>query len=45
MCTFFTGDTYLRLFNAAGEEVARNDDGCSGGYGSQFSYTYTGACQ
>jgi hypothetical protein len=33
-----TGDTYLRLFNAAGTQVALNDDGC-GGSTSKISYT------
>ncbi len=33
-----TGDTYLRLFNAAGTQVALNDDGC-GGSTSKIAYT------
>jgi V8-like Glu-specific endopeptidase len=33
-----TGDTYLRLFNPAGVQVALNDDGC-GGSGSKLTYT------
>ncbi len=36
----FTGDTYLRLRNAAGSQVAVNDDAC-GGLGSQITYTAT----
>jgi hypothetical protein len=33
----FHGDTYLRLFNAAGVQVAKNDDAC--GTGSRITYT------
>ncbi len=36
----FTGDTWLRLRNSAGTEVASNDDAC-GGRGSQITYTAT----
>jgi hypothetical protein len=34
----FNGDTYLRLFNSAGQQVASNDD-YGGTLGSQLSYT------
>ncbi len=34
----FTGDTYLRLHNAYGAEVAANDDAC-GGRGSSITFT------
>ena len=34
----FTGDTYLRLRNPGGTQVAANDDGCSG-LGSRIVYT------
>ncbi|NOK32463.1 Ig-like domain-containing protein [Corallococcus exercitus] len=34
----FTGDTYLRLFNANGTQVTYSDDAC-GGTGSNFVYT------
>ncbi|AKJ03807.1 trypsin domain protein [Archangium gephyra] len=34
----FSGDTYLRLYNSSGVEVAYNDDAC-GGTGSNFTYT------
>lgn len=34
------GDTYLRLFDSMGTQVAYNDDYCGyGGYGSQITYT------
>ncbi|QRK09483.1 trypsin-like peptidase domain-containing protein [Archangium violaceum] len=36
-----TGDTWLRLNNAAGTQVASNDDGCSGSTLSYFKYTVT----
>ncbi len=36
----FSGDTYLRLRNAAGTEVAANDDAC-GGRGSSITFTAT----
>ncbi|WPB82345.1 Ig-like domain-containing protein [Archangium violaceum] len=34
----FSGDTYLRLYNPSGTQVAYNDDAC-GGVGSNFTYT------
>ncbi|WNG57899.1 hypothetical protein F0U59_26455 [Archangium gephyra] len=34
----FSGDTYLRLYNPSGTQVAYNDDAC-GGTGSNFTYT------
>ena len=37
------GDTYLRLFNATGSEVASNDDSCN--YCSAITYAATGDCQ
>ncbi len=38
----FTGDTYLRFYNAGGTQLASNDDAC-GGTGSQLTYTATAA--
>jgi V8-like Glu-specific endopeptidase len=38
----FTGDTFLRLYNASGTQVANNDDGC-GGVGSSITFTATTA--
>jgi V8-like Glu-specific endopeptidase len=38
----FTGDTYLRLYSAAGAQVASNDDAC-GGRGSSLTFTATTA--
>ncbi|XXF75616.1 serine protease [Myxococcaceae bacterium GXIMD 01537] len=38
----FTGDTYLRLHNAAGTSLATNDDAC-GGRGSSITYSVTTA--
>ncbi|NOJ90048.1 gliding motility protein, partial [Myxococcus xanthus] len=40
--TQFTGDTWLRLRNPAGTEVATNDDAC-GGRGSSITFTATTA--
>ncbi|KFE72232.1 hypothetical protein [Hyalangium minutum] len=34
------GDSYLRLYDSSGNEVAANDDACNG-YGSNLSYTPT----
>jgi hypothetical protein len=34
----FSGDTYLRLYNPSGTQVAFSDDAC-GGVGSNFTYT------
>jgi hypothetical protein len=34
----YSGDTYLRLYNPSGTQVAYNDDAC-GGMGSNFIYT------
>jgi hypothetical protein len=34
----FSGDTYLRLYNPSGAQVASNDDAC-GGAGSNLTYT------
>jgi hypothetical protein len=34
----FAGDTFLRLFNPSGTQVASNDDGC-GGVGSSLTHT------
>ena len=41
--SLFSGDTYLRLVDNFGHELALNDDYCGGG--SQLSYTFTGSCQ
>ncbi|ADO69257.1 trypsin-like serine peptidase [Stigmatella aurantiaca] len=38
----FTGDTYLRLYDTSGAQVAFNDDSC-GGTGSNLSYTASAA--
>ena len=41
-----SGDTYLRLFNAADSEVALDDDGCGATGGcSIITYTFTDPCQ
>ncbi|MEZ4364405.1 MAG: serine protease [Kofleriaceae bacterium] len=38
----FTGDTWIRLYNPSGAQVASNDDAC-GGRGSNLSYSATAA--
>lgn len=43
LCNSFTGDTYLRLFDASGVNIKSNDDGC--GRASVIDYTFTAACQ
>jgi hypothetical protein len=42
----FSGDTYLRIYNISGNQVAANDDAC-GGLGSRIEFTanITGAYQ
>lgn len=41
MCDYpVTSDAYLRLYNGT-TQVAYNDDGCSGNYGSKFTYKPT----
>jgi hypothetical protein len=41
-CASTTSDTYLRL-HSGGSQKASNDDGCSAGYGSKFTYTPSSA--
>ena len=37
------GDSYLRLYDSVGNQIASNDDSC--GLCSRITHTFTGACQ